>query len=418
MEKYTATCLHCGERHDPYSLSCRNGDDAFLRTSYSSSYLSSADLPGIWRYSEWLPVRGIIEEGSGRTVSYKSKAFASALGLEDLWIAFNGYWPEKDARMMTCTFKDLESFPTMQRLREQGDARVMVVASAGNTARAFSHVCSITGQPLLLVVPEGSAHRLWTTHEDTSAVCLATVEGDYFDAISLAGRIASMDGFVNEGGARNVARRDGMGTVMLDAVLTAGSLPDHYFQAVGSGTGGISAWEASIRLIGDGRFGSKLPRLHLAQNISCAPLYSLWHGQDMVSESCPRGMYDDVLFNRKPPYEIKGGVRDALEATRGTIYAISNDEASSAQSLFEAEENIDINPAAAVAVAALVQAVRKGSVRPEDRIVLNITGGGQKKLMQDFPVKLIKPSVRVSANDPHAERTIITAVQNMLGVRI
>ncbi|MDN5309381.1 MAG: cysteate synthase [Methanolobus sp.] len=418
MEKYTATCLHCGARHDPYSLSCRNGDDALLRTSYSSSRLSSADLPGIWRYREWLPVLGLIEEGSGRTVTYKSTAFASALGLEDLWIAFNGYWPEKGARMMTCTFKDLESFPTMQRLREQGDSRVMVVASAGNTARAFSHVCSITGQPLLLVVPEGSAHRLWTTHEDTSAVCLATVEGDYFDAISLAGRIASMDGFVNEGGARNVARRDGMGTVMLDAVLTAGSLPDHYFQAVGSGTGGISAWEASIRLIGDGRFGSKLPRLHLAQNIPCAPLYSLWHGKDAVSASCPGEMYDDVLFNRKPPYGTRGGVRDALEATKGTVYAISNDEASGAQSLFEAEENIDINPAAAVAVAALVQAVRKGSVQPEDRIVLNITGGGQKRLMQDLPVRLIKPSVRVSANDLHAERTIITTVQSMFGVRI
>ena len=417
MEKYIARCLNCGERHDPYSLSCRNGDDALLRTSYSSSRLESADLPGIWRYQEWLPVEGMIEEGSGRTVTFQSKALASALGLENLWIAFNGYWPEKGARMMTCTFKDLESFPTMQRLREAGDTRIMVVASAGNTARAFSHVCSITGQPLLLLVPEESAHRLWTTHEDTSAVCLATVEGDYFDAISLAGRIASRNGFVNEGGARNIARRDGMGTVMLDAVLTAGALPDHYFQAVGSGTGGISAWEASIRLIGDGRFGSKLPCLHLAQNIPCAPLYSLWHGKDAASTSCPRGMYDDVLFNRKPPYLIKGGVRDALEATRGTVYAISNDEASSAQSLFETEENIDINPAAAVAVAALLQAVREGSVQPEDRIVLNITGGGQKRLMQDIPVRLIKPSVRVSANDPHAERTIITMVQSIFGVR-
>lgn len=417
MEKYITRCLNCGERHDPYSLSCRNGDDALLRTSYSSSRLESADLPGIWRYQEWLPVEGMIEEGSGRTVTFQSKALASALGLENLWIAFNGYWPEKGARMMTCTFKDLESFPTMQRLREAGDTRIMVVASAGNTARAFSHVCSITGQPLLLLVPEESAHRLWTTHEDTSAVCLATVEGDYFDAISLAGRIASRNGFVNEGGARNIARRDGMGTVMLDAVLTAGALPDHYFQAVGSGTGGISAWEASIRLIGDGRFGSKLPCLHLAQNIPCAPLYSLWHGKDAASTSCPRGMYDDVLFNRKPPYLIKGGVRDALEATRGTVYAISNDEASSAQSLFETEENIDINPAAAVAVAALLQAVREGSVQPEDRIVLNITGGGQKRLMQDIPVRLIKPSVRVSANDPHAERTIITMVQSIFGVR-
>jgi len=58
---------------------------------------------------------------------------------------------------------------------------------------------------------------------------------DYTDAINLAGRIAKLPGIV-EGGARNVARRDGMGTLMLDAAVTLGKMPDHYFQAVGSGT--------------------------------------------------------------------------------------------------------------------------------------------------------------------------------------
>ncbi|QLC50812.1 cysteate synthase [Methanolobus zinderi] len=418
MEKYVVRCSKCGEVHGPHSLNCKNGDDALLRTEYSSKQLHPADLPGIWRYQDWLPVNGIIEEGSGRTITYKSQGFAEEYGLEDLWIAFNGYWPERDAGMMTCTFKDLESFPTMQLIRELNEERIMVVASAGNTARAFSHACTITGQPLLLVVPENSAHRLWTTHEQNPSVCLVTVEGDYFDAISLAGKIASRDGFVNEGGAKNVARRDGMATVMLDAALTMGTLPDHYFQAVGSGTGGISAWEASMRLAEDGRFGSKLPVLHLGQNIPCAPLYSLWSDSDVVSDSCPEGMYDDVLFNRKPPYSVKGGVKDALDATGGMMYAVSNDEASASQSLFEKTEGIDINPAAAVAVAALVQAVEGGNVLPEDRIVLNITGGGQKRLMQDYPVRQIEPSAGVSAKDPNAEDEILNIVEGFFGVRI
>jgi cysteate synthase len=59
---------------------------------------------------------------------------------------------------------------------------------------------------------------------------------DYTDAINLAGRIVKLPGMVPEGGARNVARRDGMGTMMLDAAVTIGKMPDHYFQAVGSGT--------------------------------------------------------------------------------------------------------------------------------------------------------------------------------------
>ena len=88
----------------------------------------------------------------------------------------------------------------------------------------------------------------------------------------------SRPGFAAEGGARNIARRDGMGTVMLDAALKLERIPDHYFQAVGSGTGGISAWEAALRLRADGRFGSILSRLHLAQNLPNAPIYCAWKG--------------------------------------------------------------------------------------------------------------------------------------------
>lgn len=79
-------------------------------------------------------------------------------------------------------------------------------------------------------------------------ITLIAVKGDYLDAIQMAEKVQSRKGFTPEGGARNIARRDGMGTVMLDAAVTIGRTPDHYFQAAGSGTGGISAWEASLRL--------------------------------------------------------------------------------------------------------------------------------------------------------------------------
>jgi len=37
---------------------------------------------------------------------------------------------------------------------------------------------------------------------------------------------------------------------------TIGRIPDFYFQAIGSGTGAIAAWEANLRFLADGRFGS------------------------------------------------------------------------------------------------------------------------------------------------------------------
>ena len=131
-----------------------------------------------------------------------------------------------------------------------------------------------------------------------------------------------------EGGAKNVARRDGMGTVMLDAAVTLGRIPDHYFQAVGSGTGAIAAWEGALRLIEDSRYGAWLPRLHLAQNKPFTPMVSAWQqgrrtidpDLDMPDMSnAIHAVMSPVLTNRTPPYGIAGGLFDALQATDGCM---------------------------------------------------------------------------------------------------
>jgi cysteate synthase len=169
-----------------------------------------------------------------------------------------------------------------------------------------------------------------------------------------------------------------------------------------------------MRLIQDGRFGSILPKLHLAQNLPCAPLISMWSGntatKNTVHENCPKDMYDDVLFNRKPPFSTNGGVRDALQATGGRMYGIDNAAAAHAQQLFEKLEGIDINPASAVAVAALIEAAENGNVNHNDSIVLNITGGGMERLRRDHHLNYIMPDIRVSAHDPEAELKIVEKV--------
>jgi cysteate synthase len=295
--------------------------------------------------------------------------------------------------MKTCSFKDLEAPPTVQRLRERGDGSTLVVASAGNTARAFAEVCSLTGQPLVLFVPEKALPRMWITAKK-GPVRLISVKGDYYDAITVAERVQALPGYTPEGGARNIARRDGMGTVMLQAALSIGRMPDHYFQAVGSGTGGISAWEAALRLKRDGRFGSVLPRLHLSQNIPNAPIFYAWTGSSPAPEATE--MFDDVLFNRRPPYAIPGGVKEALQATSGEVYGISNDEAAGAKRLFEESEEIDILNAPGIAVAALGEAARSGTVKSQDTILLNITGGGESRVKEDYDLVTLLPDAAVS----------------------
>ncbi len=397
--KYSLVCTGCSGIYYDDRLKCPS-DSALLRAKYSSRQLVLKDVPGMGKFHDWLPVHEIITSDSG-PITYKSTELAAELGLNNLYISFNGYWPERGAFIKTCSFKELEAFPTIQKLKNTG--RSLVLASAGNTARAFAHVAGMTGVKVYIVVPESGMSRMWLPEEPTDFIHLIQMgkNCDYTDSIHLAERLSSLPGMLAEGGARNVARRDGMGTVMLDAAFYMKQMPDHYFQAIGSGTGGIAAWEASLRLLEDGRFGSRLPRLHLAQNLPFAPMYHAWEAGrreilkdiDMPDpKKLIHEMYADILSNREPPYSIGGGVYDALCSTGGMMYGISNSEAKAAQQLFERYEGIDIFPPAGVAVASLIEAVNSQKVDAEEHILLNITGGGVKRLEMDYSPHRIEPA--------------------------
>lgn len=375
--------------------------DTLIRAVYKKKTLDvRAPEFGLFRYADWLPVNRSIQ-GSSAPVTYKSDKLAARLGLKNLYITFNGYWPERGATMQTCSFKETEAYTVASRLSSNCND-VLVVASAGNTARAFARVCSDNNIPLLLCVPEDNINALWFNRPISDCVKLVVTEhgSDYTDAINLSNEACRLEGFFAEGGAKNVARRDGMSTTALSAATTIGRIPDAYFQAVGSGTGAIAAWEANIRLIEDGRFGTNKMRLIVSQNAPFLPIYDAWKADsrkllpfnDDEARRQAGVIAAKVLSNRKPPYSIAGGLYDALKDTNGTVLAATNDEAANAAVLFQETEGIDINQAASIATASLLQAVDKGIVGADEVIMLNITGGGEARFKRDNEIQYLKPN--------------------------
>ena len=406
IPKYRLRCVGGSEViPDISAQSCPNGHDSLIRTEYCRRRLHLAPYAGIFRYMSWLPVsRPLLP--SGGAVTYQSTGLARELGLARLFISFSGYWPEHGADLPTGSFKELEALVTMQRLRELG-GKIPVIASAGNTGRAFAGISAQYKRPVVIAVPETAIPRLWTTTPSRD-IFLVAVKGDYTDAITIGNTLAGVPGCVAEGGAKNVARRDGMGTVMLDVAVMLGRMPDHYFQAVGSGTGAIAAWEAALRLRQDGRFGTTLPRLHCAQNEPFIPMVAAWQQRrrtiepeiDMpdASNAIDKVM-SPVLTNRQPPYAIAGGLYDALDATCGEMYAVSNAAGRDAEKLIREAEGIDPDPAAAVATAALIKAAEAGTVGKDDTILLNITGGGYERIREDYTLYPLEPVITVYAGE-------------------
>ncbi|MDE7304302.1 MAG: cysteate synthase [Alistipes sp.] len=422
MEKFTPTsytlaCVATGREFEDEGWTLEDRackTPSLVRTKYVATQLEVKSPEfGLYKFCDWLPVRRMLK-GSSSPVTFRSKGLGKYLGLENLWITFNGYYPAVGASMTTCSFKETEAYSVCARAAED-ESRVLVAASAGNTARAFAKVCSDNNIKLLLAVPYDNIGALWFDKPLNPCVKLISCEkgGDYFDAIHLSNLALKGEGFYAEGGAKNVARRDGMATTVLSAVTTIGRIPDYYFQAVGSGTGAIAAWEANMRLIEDGRFGSNTMKLMVSQNAPFVPMYDAWRADSRVMLP-----YDDnkarrdaeiidakVLSNRRPPYGLAGGLYDALKATGGDVFVATNAQARKAAKLFQELEGVDIYSAAGVATASLIKAVADGKVEKDATIMLNITGGGEQLFKQGKELWHLKPDL-VFPLDPDVDEVV------------
>ena len=419
---YTLKCVATGREFEDtgWVLEDRECEEpSLVRAIYESKKLKlKGDDYGFYTFCDWLPVRRVLK-GSAAPVTYRSEGLAKHLGLENLYITLNGYSPKHGANMTSCSFKETEAYSVCGRMGDE--KRVLVVASAGNTARAFAKVCSENNIPLLLSVPADNLSAMWFEKPINPCVKLIACErgGDYADAIYLSDLVLKSPYFYAEGGAKNVARRDGMATTVLSAATTIGRIPDYYFQAVGSGTGAIAAWEANMRLVEDGSYGDNVMKLMVSQNAPFVPMFDAWRAdsRSMLPYDATKARRDaaiidaKVLSNRRPPYGIAGGLYDALKATNGEVLVATNAQARRAAKLFEELEGVDIHPAAAVATASLIKAVQEGKVEKSATVMLNITGAGEQSFKAEHKVFELKPekvfSLKASADE------VIEAVEEM-----
>ncbi len=424
--KYTLECVATGREFEDSGWVMDDGQcssPSLVRAKYKKKQIEVGDdSMGLYKFADWLPIQRILE-GSSAPVTYKSKGLAEHLGLENLYITFSGYYPAIGATMKTCSFKETEAYSVCGRADENSE-KILVVASAGNTARAFAQVCSDNNIKLLLSVPADNLSALWFDAPLNPCVKLIACEkgGDYFDAIHLSNLALKSKIFYGEGGAKNIARRDGMATTMLSAATTIGRIPDYYFQAVGSGTGAIAAWEANMRLIEDGRFGKTVAKLMVSQNAPFVPMFDAWRvdSREMLPYDEDKARRDveiidaKVLSNRRPPYGIKGGLYDALKATNGEVLVSTNAQSRKAKELFKQLEGVDIYSAAGVATATLIKAVKDGKIEKDATVMLNITGGGEELLKSKKSIWMLEPNIIFPLSADF--ETVIEKCEELFGV--
>jgi cysteate synthase len=383
-----------------------------LRTEYvSGEFIPYPEDDGLFRYRDWLPVARTYAN-VGKTVVFRSGGLGDSLGLPNLWIAFSGYWPERGASLETATFKEFVAYTALARMPERHG--MLTVASSGNTGAAFAWACSQVEAPCLVIVPEKGLHRLNFLGPLHRCVNLVVIEdGDYPDAIDLAASVCQTFSLQAEGGVKNVARRDALGTVLLSAFEAMGRLPSHYFQAVGSGTGALGVLEAADRVrLATGN--ESLPRLMLCQNAPFAPMHDAWRKSrrsliDRPTEELRAAISQvraDELANWSPPYAVAGGVYDALVNSGGDFMVADSESVQTAMKMFAELEGIDIEPAVGVAVACLRDAVAQERIGKASVVLLNVSGGGRGRLAAERSLNAAIPRLRIARESLSREETV------------
>ncbi len=379
-------CINCRTRIvlDKHMSGCPNCGENILEARYELEKIDvprwSEQLrqrpPGLWRYHEILPIydeHNIVSLGEGGTPLIKSRTLAASLGLKHLYF--------KDERQgPTASFKDRQATVAISALRELGIDEV-VVASTGNVAIAYAAYGARAGIKVWAFFPSltpGDKMREAALY----GAEVIKITGTYDQTKEIAARFAKRKGIFLDRGIKSVAAIEAMKTMayeigeQLGYELEGGErwrAPDWFLQGVSGGMGPIGVGKGFREMIDFG-LTDKMPALGIIQSTGCAPMVEAFkRGQRIaIPVDVPETIIATLATgNPGRAYEL---LYDYVQAYGGSFASATDDEAFEATRILARNEGISVEPATAVTFAGLFKLVRQGVIKPNDVVVVNVSG--------------------------------------------
>jgi len=324
----------------------------------------------IWRYKPLLPVRPdspVPPLTVGWTPLYRADTLAATLGLNQVWI-------KDDGRQPTASFKDRASAVGLVRAQELGRA-VITAASTGNAASSLAGLCASVGQRPIIFVP-ATAPKAKVAQLLLFGATVLAVQGTYDQAFDLCLAASREYGWYSRNTAYNPYLSEGKKTAALEICEQLGwQAPDRIFTSVGDGCiiGGL--WKRLRDLLALG-FIERMPRLMGVQAEGSAVLYNAWlAGTEEITPIVPTTLADSISVGI-PRDRIKA--LRAVRQTGGEFVTVSDEEILAAMRALARGMGVFAEPAGATAYAGLVRLAHQGRIRPDERIVVLVTGNGLK----------------------------------------
>ena len=393
-------CTNCGDlleiTYPRWKETKPNADQ--LKSTWKQRRLSleSVDLSGVWRFRELLPEvsdEAVITLREGNTPLYDLPHCARITGVPRLFAKHQGLNPTgsfKDAGMtVAATFARLAGF------------RWVACASTGNTSASMAAYAARGGLRSLVLVPEGkiSWSKLSQALDYGAVTC--QLRTDFDGCLKLLQELV-LRAPVYQLNSINPFRLEGQKTLALELLEQLDWQPPDHIIVPGGNLGNSSAIGKALLEMHALGLISRLPRLSVIQAEGANALVRTLReadGKRLVSVHAETRATAIRIGN---PASWKKAVH-VLAATGGACEQVTEIEIAQAKAEIGAE-GIGCEPASAVTLAGLKKLLQQGFVKPQESVVLVLTGNLLKD--PDFTMEFHRGALLKDTGDQDASAAL------------
>ncbi len=401
-------CPHCGDLFEVVypgwqtpegsRPAGRNAEDLKQLWRQRKTSDAPADTSGVWRFRELLPALKSepITLREGNTPLYDLPRSARAAGMQSLQAKHQGMNP-------TASFKDTGMTTAASVARQEG-FRWVACASTGNTSASMAAYAARGSMRSLVLIPEGkiSWGKLSQSLDYGAVTC--QLRTDFDGCVRVLSELVKRRPIYLLNSV-NPYRLEGQKTAAIELLEQLSWQPPDHIIAPGGNLGNSSALGKALVEMKDLGLIARLPKLSVIQAEGANPFYRSFReyaGKKLVP------MQADTLATAiriGNPASWKKALR-VLQATEGTVEQVTEVEIALAKAEI-GSDGVGCEPASAVTLAGLKKLVKQGFVKPNETVVLILTGHGLKD--PEFTLKFHRGDLFTGT--PHEKEAAMLAPQ-------
>jgi threonine synthase len=375
-------CANCGQRYEADKIhnlctACQRPlwvryDLDALKKGFPKKELFGRP-PTIWRYLEMLPMRdpaNIVSLTETITPILEAKRLAANFGVEHLFI-------KDESRLPTGSFKARGMVMAISKAKELGITRV-AAPTAGNAGGAMAAYAARAGMESYVFMPEDTP-MINRKECFLSGAKTYLVNGLITDCGRIVGEGKKPKGWFDVSTLKEPYRIEGKKTMGLElAEQFDWELPDVILYPTGGGTGLIGMWKAFKELETLGWLKSpKKPRMVSCQSDGCAPIAVAFEKGERFAKKFENAA--TIASGLRVPAAVGDFmILDAVRESGGTALTAPEGDIPKWMQLAASKEGIALCPETAVCLGVLETLLKRGAIKPKEKILVFNTGAAQK----------------------------------------